>query len=440
LYQDELGEPKDAGAPDSQGAHLGAEIVHLATSLGGGAGIAAMRLAEAQVRAGSPVRVVTRSSNGKSSIHESAIFKVDQVDVGDVGRVKSSAVTLTNLALQRRRSILFTPISLSFADRVSSSLRGARIAHFHNVYNLVRPADLVRISQQSPSVMTLHDERFLTGGCHYSLGCHRFETNCRRCPQSRLPEFGFAPPGRTHRRFLEDSANRLIYVAPSRWMSAQAVRAGIPKNRIYHVPNTVDTTLFSPDLRRQARSRLGIPVDDLVIAWQPGKGDLEMMKAFTQLGARMSRSAKDRIHIATTRGPKRVLPFRSTVITVTSEEERALFWAAADVGVSATQMDNFPNVVVESMAVGTPFVIPDVGGAAEAVRDTGGGLVATSSTGFSIAEALERLLHRPGLRSHLSHEASEGAKRLYGYKTILASVQHVYGHAVQEHRLHSASQ
>jgi glycosyltransferase involved in cell wall biosynthesis len=73
-----------------------------------------------------------------------------------------------------------------------------------------------------------------------------------------------------------------------------------------------------------------------------------------------------------------------------TESDRVEFWSAADVGVSMTSADNFPNVVLEALAVGTPFIINDVGGAGEAVRETGGGSVVDEPTPEAFAHEIIR--------------------------------------------------
>lgn len=411
----------------SRGVESPFDIVHLSTSAMGGAGIAARRSAKAQSDH-SGLRVAVGTRDGDSSADESLDSEVGVFNL-ELSRTKSGLsklVTLTNRVASKPNAMLFTPLSISTIQPGHSVLRGCQYLHVHNAYNLVSANRILGLSA-GPILISLHDERQLTNGCHYTLGCLRFQTECRSCPQSRLPRTGVVPRRMANHQFFRRASQQVSFIAPSRWMASQALSAGLSGSRIFHVPNPIDTLVFHPQVRYKARTDLGVPSQSCVIAWQPGKSDATLVTALHQLHARLPREISRSILVLTPAPTPLPLPFPTRSIGILATEvERARFWAAADVGVSATQMDNFPNVVLEALAVATPFVIPDVGGAGEAVALTGGGLVVQEPEPGEICRALEELVVSPTLRLGMGHQGRAGVENHYDYRLFALRMGEIY--------------
>lgn len=67
--------------------------------------------------------------------------------------------------------------------------------------------------------------------------------------------------------------------------------------------------------------------------------------------------------------------------------------------------DGLPTVLLEAMALGTPTISTDVTGITEAVRDNDTGLIVPQHSPPELADAMERLLRDPPLRSRLAARA-----------------------------------
>ena len=92
---------------------------------------------------------------------------------------------------------------------------------------------------------------------------------------------------------------------------------------------------------------------------------------------------------------------------------------AAEACVLSSTWENFPHVVVEALAVGTPVVATAVGGVAEVVEDGQNGLLVAPGDAHELAGALRRILDEPGLRERLAAAAAPsvadyGAERIHG--------------------------
>jgi glycosyltransferase involved in cell wall biosynthesis len=74
---------------------------------------------------------------------------------------------------------------------------------------------------------------------------------------------------------------------------------------------------------------------------------------------------------------------------------------AADAAILSSSWENFPHVVVEALAVGTPVLATATGGVAEVVEDGVNGLLAPAGDVGALAGIVERFFGDPELRERL---------------------------------------
>ena len=77
-----------------------------------------------------------------------------------------------------------------------------------------------------------------------------------------------------------------------------------------------------------------------------------------------------------------------------SREDVLRILAASDAAVLSSRWENFPHLVVEALAVGTPVIATSVGGVPEVVRDGENGLLVPAGDPDALAAAIRRLLDR----------------------------------------------
>jgi glycosyltransferase involved in cell wall biosynthesis len=84
---------------------------------------------------------------------------------------------------------------------------------------------------------------------------------------------------------------------------------------------------------------------------------------------------------------------------------------AADAVVLSSKWENFPHVLVEALAVGTPVVSTDTGGVGEIVRDGENGLLVPTGDPDAFAAAIRRYFAEPELRDRLRAAATGSVER-----------------------------
>lgn len=227
---------------------------------------------------------------------------------------------------------------------------------------------------------------------------------------------------RLHRpqlRWALRHADRVVAVSEA--LARVASRLGLEPERIRVIPNGVDSTLFAPMDRTEARRLCGLPAGGPILltvaAIYEGKGQhdvVESLPALTQAhpgllyvmiggprpGENYLRRLEARVRAL---GLERHVRFAGARL----HEELGPWFNAADVSVLATRSEGWPNVLLESLACGTPVVAADVGGVPEVVRDGSDGILFPATDRSALAAALRRALARTWDRTMLVHRARQ---------------------------------
>lgn len=387
------------------------KVLKVVTSLRGGAGIAALRSARALEASGVEVRVLY--------LHPAdATRKTGPLAEGRPTRFRQRATTALNRLVSSPDSLLATPFTTTVGQLREARLEAsaADIIHFHATTNVISTANVIRAAAKVPVVVTLHDERFYTGACHHAAACDGFRRGCRTCPQV-VPLVQPWINRSMEEEFRATSGEpALMVVAPSRWIASRARESRLLAGwaAVTRIPNCVPLDVFNPGRRLAARSKLRIDDQKFVIVTIGDKGTAlaqDAMNGVSLAATRVQLTNTIWMHIG--EGAPRGRFSTVRVPYTTSELEMADHLAAADLYINTTALDNFPNSNLETAASGVPTIVSQVGGAAEVVESTGGGLVVRRSPS-EFASATLRLMSDPGLRGALGIDARQGAEDLYG--------------------------
>jgi glycosyltransferase involved in cell wall biosynthesis len=214
-------------------------VLHIATSFSGGAGIAARRICESQNQNGIESIILGRHivQDVNHNSHE-----INHI-TSSTKKLASSFVTGLQQKIFQQDSRLLTPISISSLSTEDKIFAGFDLVHVHAFYNMLSIRRITEIAERIPIVLTMHDQRFFTGGCHYSFECLGYATSCQECPQVRS-KFKFIPE-LSLQNSLSLLKNRLniTFMAPSQWLAKCANQSSLLQgNHIDVIPNPVPNT------------------------------------------------------------------------------------------------------------------------------------------------------------------------------------------------------
>jgi glycosyltransferase involved in cell wall biosynthesis len=223
-------------------------------------------------------------------------------------------------------------------------------------------------------------------------------TDVNLIPRYRLP--------RAMIRWAAGRAAGMITVA--RALKDDLVSVGIPAERIDVLRNGVDLQLFRPIDREAERRKLGLTRTTLLSV-----GHLVPRKAH-DLVIQALRRLPDMDVIIIGEGPERAalgalaqgsgVGDRVRFAGALAQQELRNYYGAADALVLASSREGWANVLLESMACGTPVVATDVGGSREVVAAPESGVLIAERTPEALADAVRRLFE---------HYPDRGATRRY---------------------------
>ena len=110
--------------------------------------------------------------------------------------------------------------------------------------------------------------------------------------------------------------------------------------------------------------------------------------------------------------------------TITDAEKECMF-AAARVFVLPSYSESFGNVVLEAMQRGLPVIVTPEVGAAEVVKDSGGGLVAGGDA-QSLSAAIDRLTEDAAKSAAMGETGRRHVGERYGWSSVAARMEALY--------------
>jgi D-inositol-3-phosphate glycosyltransferase len=243
------------------------------------------------------------------------------------------------------------------------------------------------------------------------------------------------------------SADTLVASTDEEWSQLSCLY-GARHDRLKTIHPGVDHSLFSPGDPHEARSKLGIDHEDLVMLYvgriQPLKGLGLGVEAVEQLaGALESRlvfvvvggpsGASGEAEVAMLEQLARNLGVSDLVRFVGPQPHARVpaFYRAADVLVMSSHSESFGLAAHEAQASGTPVVATAVGGLGHIVNDGRTGFLVEDRDPSVFAARLKTLLSDPDLRREFSRNAAVWAQR-FSWQSTADEMADLYGCLVRE--------
>lgn len=403
----------------------------------GGAAIAANRLLHALNNNGVVARMLVRDR--KTDAHE-------VVNIPQSWRLKSKflwerGVIWLNNGMSKRNLFQVDIANAGTDITTLPEFQWADIIHLHWVnQGFLSLRDLDRIlASGKPVVVTMHDQWYFTGICHYSSDCGKYRTQCEQCPMVKGRGTDLARRVFDRKRAMYEGKN-ITFVGCSRWMADLARQSALTQGHtVTNIPNAIDTDIFKPMNKQEARAKHGLPVDKKLLLFgaqritDPRKGFNFLVEACEHISMHHP-TLPGRLEVVVLGGDaqsvKESFPLPvHTVNYLSSETEIAALYNAVDLFVTPSLQDNLPNTIVEAMACGTPCVGFNVGGIPEMITHKQDGYVADYCDSLDFAQGISWCLKEDRLPA-LREAARSTALATYSEPTVAQRYQAIYQSAL----------
>lgn len=335
-------------------------------------------------------------------------------------------VTLNNTFLRRtinkfrflfERGIIFLNNSFSKENlfKVSIANTGTDISN----HPLVKEADILHlhwinqgflslftikklIQTGKPVLWTMHDMWPCTGICHHAWECKGYMYTCGECPflhSKKAKDLSY----RTFKKKGFLSRSSVHMVAVSSWLKRKVEESSLTKGlAISVIPNVIDTLVFCPSDKREARERLSLPHDKDIILMgaarlnDPIKGFEYLKEALSSL---VKLSKRDNLLLILFGFIKKEPSFLSGLPidyiyrgSLSDMQEIAKLYSAADVTVVPSYYETFGQTLIEAMACGCPVVSFDNSGQTDIIDHKTNGYLAKYKDSEDLARGIEWVL------------------------------------------------
>lgn len=315
----------------------------------------------------------------------------------------------------------------------------ADVIHLHWINDGMLSLDMLQriVDSGKPVVWTMHDMWAFTGICHYAHECDNYMQHCHACPQlnsGHEKDLSYKVFEKKCRLF---QSSNIHFIACSHWLKEMACKSALLHDRqITCIPNAVDTKIFHPYSKAEARLHLHLPSDKQLLLFvsqyvtDKRKGFDYLREALKEL-VTIHPQWNDKMGLVVVGKDSHIVSMADIPIPVypldyvSDEKMMAEIYNAVDLLTLPSLQDNLPNTVVEAMACGVPCVGFNVGGVPEMIDHLHNGYVAEFKDTGNFSEGIHWLLTE-GDYDMLMREALRKAMTTYGETSVAAAHIAVY--------------
>lgn len=278
--------------------------------------------------------------------------------------------------------------------------------------------------------------------------CSRFERSCGKCPV-----LGSDQENDWSRRIWINKMDawrdvRLVGVAPSNWLAEKARASSLFSGRhIEVIPNGIDIDRYTPGDRMEARRQLGLPENRHLIlyganhAFSDANKGLDLLLAALHHLSLKSRQNTELIIFGEDfdcSASDCILPVRN-LGEIKNEEQMVLLYRAGDIFVAPSRQENLPNMVMESMACGTPCAAFSIGGIPDLISHGESGYLAQAYVVEDLARGLDLMLSNESKRYTMAVCARGRVAENMNLKLVAERYMKLYANLHLTNRFHISS-
>lgn len=369
------------------------KIVHInAFDTGGGAAIACARHCEAMIKAGQEVTMLVVAKSSRlpfvKKVHQG--IKKLLIEWWDIQTEK----TINKISPIGTYSLMNHGFDFS-KDPV---VQDADVIFLHWVNgNALTVKGVEKILQLGkPVFWYMHDMFPITGGCHHSLGCDGYKSDCKLCPLINNVRYKYLSSSMLRKKMRWwNRYDNLSFVTPSSWLGSCVQQSKLAKShKVFVVPNVVNTDIFKP-MNIDAKGIFGL-----------SKGKKTILFGAASMGSvyKGTKYAHDCLKMLNPDDYEGMVigavPLEFTedldlriVETgyLNDNLSLAVAYNACDTFIISSVAENYPNVVLEAMSCGKPCVGFRTGGIPDLIDHGRTGLLTNENDASSLSECVKDL-------------------------------------------------
>jgi glycosyltransferase involved in cell wall biosynthesis len=321
--------------------------------------------------------------------------------------------------------------SLEASRKLAALIQKERpnLAHLHNIAHQLSPS-IIRVLKGAglPVVQTLHDYKLACPAylmiakgkpCDACVPGKFYNVVLKRCTQDSLSASVVSCLEVYLHRLMRTYSKVDAFLCPSMFMKGVISRAGFSEEKLFHVPNFLETDSYEPSFERSGyfvyvgrlsrekgldvllEAKRRVHKSELVVV---GDGELrEELEKHASNGGGVSFSG------------------------YLSKQKLAEVWkGAAFTVVPSVWYENFPYAVLESFAFGKPVIASRIGGMPELVVEGESGLLVEPGDPEELAEKIMYLSSRPDEVRRMGHAARTLLEQKYSAEKHYERVMDLY--------------
>ena len=277
----------------------------------------------------------------------------------------------------------------------------ADIIHIHMLHNTgLSVYSLTKIAKEKKVIISLHDPWFLTGRCVHFYDCNNWKTGCGNCP-TLTTAFSL---NKDNSKYLWQIKKDVLdnididVVVPTDWMLENVKESPIFKNQkhIHKIPFGIDYERWSTISKEDARSKLNIPEDDIVLfhrAQDEFKGTPYVLEALKELKT----DKKITILTCDTTGLFDEVKDKYNIIDlgIIKDEKMIQAMNASDIFLMPSIGEGFGLMAVEAMACSKPVIVFDNSALPYVTHAPECGYLVKNRDSNDLRKAIEYLIDNP---------------------------------------------
>lgn len=410
------------------------KILHINTSdVYGGAARAAYRLHRALLAESIDSKMLVQK---KTSDDHTVLAPTNKLEKG----INLFRPILDNFPVQKyknRTQTLFSPAWLPFSQIPKYIAQiDPDIVHLHWINSgMLSVKDIAKINK--PIVWSLHDMWAFTGGEHYDEEQVHYLDKCGNSKVLNSAKGNdLSRKVWNQKRKVYAQIDSMTIVGLSDWMHQAAKSSSLLKDKNHiQLPNPINTNIFAPFNKREARRLLNLPPNKKLILFGAMNATSDPRKGFEHIFAALKSSslANTELVIFGSSQPDATLNFKQPVHylgQLHDDVSLRVLYSTADVMIVPSLQENLSNAIMESLACGTPVAGFDIGGNSDMIDHKVNGYLAQPFDTDDLAKGIEWVLNAPNYQQLcdnardkvLTHFDSQLVAKQYIalYKEILA--------------------